>query len=64
MSQPICTLDQLIDQANMSESDREIAKAQIHRAEAIVDIIEFCLLSIRKLAKPLTHLRIRAARQH
>lgn len=52
-------MDHLIEQVDMAELDRANAKAQVRRAEAIVDTIRACVSVVRKLMKTLTHRKLR-----
>lgn len=64
MKNRTCSLDHLIDQVNISETEREATKAQIHRAEAVVDFIVSCGRTVNRLVKSLTHRQFKGARQH
>ncbi len=61
MKQQTCSMDLLIKQVDMSELDRANARAQVRRAEAIVDTIRACVSVVRKLMKTLTLRKLRGA---
>lgn len=64
MKQQTRSIDHLMDQVDMSEFDRRIAKAQIHRAEVVLDAIGMCVSGVSKLMKPLTRRKARGVQQH
>lgn len=64
MSEQICSMDHLIDRLDMSEYDRANAKAQVRRAEMIVDGVEYFVQAAGKLVRSLTPSRFKGAHQH
>lgn len=64
MKRSTCTLDHLIDQVNITESERETAKAQVQRAEAVVDAVEAIFSGINGLGRLLTFRKNRSVHQH
>ncbi|ASJ75685.1 hypothetical protein IMCC3135_28165 [Granulosicoccus antarcticus IMCC3135] len=55
MQRPTCSLEHLIDQIDITESEREAVKAQVRLAESTVDALAAVASGISKLLKPLIH---------